>query len=53
MTQNKNENIYLDANNFQQANSNGFDHCDPETISHVRLLGWYNRLKQSKACKKW
>ena len=42
----------MDANNFQQANLNEFNHCNPETISHVTLIGWYNRLKQSKACKK-
>ena len=22
-----------------------FDYCDPETINHVRLMGWYNKYK--------
>ena len=25
------------------------DYCYPETINHVKLMGWYNRFKQSKA----
>ena len=29
-----------------------FDYCDPETISHVRHMGWYNKYKQHKASKK-
>ena len=37
-------NINLDDNNF--------DDCDTETINHVKLMGWYNRFKQGKACKK-
>ena len=28
-----------------------FDEDDPEIIIHVRLMAWYNRFKQSKACK--
>ena len=29
-----------------------FDYCDPETINHVRLMGWYNKFKQCKSLKK-
>ena len=29
-----------------------FDYCDPKTINHVRLIGWYDKYKQSKASKK-
>ena len=29
-----------------------FDENDPESINHVRLMGWCNRFKQRKACKK-
>ena len=28
------------------------DDCDPETISYVRLMDWYNRFIQRKASKK-
>ena len=38
------DNINLDDNNFGD--------CDPETINHVRLMAWYNRFKQHKACEK-
>ena len=38
------DNINLDDNNF--------DDCDLETINHVRLMAWYNRFKQHKACEK-
>ena len=37
------DNINLDDNNF--------DDCDLET-NHVRLMAWYNRFKQHKACEK-
>ena len=37
-------NINFDDDNFVA--------CDPETISHIRLMAWYNRFKQRKACKK-
>ena len=29
-----------------------FDHCDLETITPVRLIGWYNKFKQRKVLKK-
>ena len=29
-----------------------FDEDDPETIIHVRRMGWRNRFKQRKAFKK-
>ena len=29
-----------------------FDDGDPETINHFRLMAWYNKHKQHKACKK-
>ena len=35
--------------NFKDDN---FDNCDPKIISHVKLMAWYNRFKQPKACKK-
>ena len=31
---------------------NNFDNFDPETINHIILMGWYNRLNQDKARKK-
>ena len=37
-------NINLDDKNF--------DYCDPETINHVRLVGWCKKCKQNKALKK-
>ena len=30
---------------------NNFGYCDPETISHIRLMDWYNKFKKHKACK--
>ena len=31
---------------------NNFDNFDPETINHIIVMGWYNRLNQDKARKK-
>ena len=28
-----------------------FDKDDPETIIHIRLMGWHNIFKQCKSCK--
>ena len=38
------DNINLDDFNF--------DEDGPETIIHVRLMAWRNKLKQRKSCKK-
>ena len=43
--------VYIDLNNFSFDDDN-FDDGDPETIIHVRRMGWYNRHKQRKAYKK-
>ena len=37
-------NVNLDDNNFVN--------CSLETINHVRLMAWYNRYNQYKACQK-
>ena len=37
----------VDLNNINLDNVN-FDKDDPKTIIHVRLITWYNRLKQRK-----
>ena len=29
-----------------------FDDCDPKAVNHIRLMVWYIRFEQSKACKK-
>ena len=29
-----------------------FNYCDPETINHVKIVGWYNKYKQCKTAKK-
>lgn len=29
-----------------------FNYCDPETINHVKIVGWYNKYKQCKTSKK-
>ena len=39
----------ISLNNFNLDEDN-FDYCDhPETINHVRLVGWYNKFEQRKA----
>ena len=40
----------VDFNNINLDNVN-FDKDDPKTIIHVRLITWYNRLKQRKSFK--
>ena len=46
--------IGLNSINLNNVNldDDNFDDCDPETCNHVRLMVWYNRNKQHKACKK-
>ena len=29
-----------------------FDDYDPEIISHIRFMTWYDKFKEHKACKK-
>ena len=41
--------ITVDNNNLDDSN---FDYFDPETISYVRRMDWYNGFKQRKTCKK-
>ena len=41
--------VILDSINLE---GNNFDSFDPETINHIILMGWYNRLNQDKARKK-
>ena len=47
-------NIGLNSKNLHNVNldDDNFDDCDPKTINQVRLMAWYNRYKQHKACKK-
>ena len=39
-------------NSIKINNDNNFDDCNPKIINHVRLLAWYNRYSQYKACQK-
>ena len=41
-------NLDLNNNNFDDTN---FEEDDIETIIHVRLRAWPNRLKQHRVCK--
>ena len=41
----------IDLNNISLDDGN-FDEEDLETVIHVRLTAWHNRLKQHKAHKK-
>ena len=43
--------LSIDLNNINLDDVN-FDRDDLETIIHVRLMAWHNRLKQHKAFKK-
>ena len=43
--------VNIDLNNINR-DGNNFDEDDPETITHVGLMAWHNRLKQRKPCKK-
>ena len=43
--------VSVDLNNINIDHVN-FDEDNPETIIHVRLMAWYNKLKQRKAFKK-
>ena len=43
--------LSIDLNNINLDDVN-FDRDDLETIIHVRLMAWHNRLKQRKAFKK-
>ena len=40
--------VTLDSINLDD---NDFDNFDPETVTHIMLLGWYNRFNQGKARK--
>ena len=41
----------VDLNNINLDDINCYED-DPETVNHVRLIAWHNRLKQQKAFKK-
>ena len=47
---------YIDLSSISLDNSNldddSFDYWDPETINHVKLMGWCNRFKHCKGPKK-
>ena len=46
--------IGLDTINLSNSNldEDNFGNGNPETVNYIRLLAWYNRYKQHKACKK-
>ena len=48
------EDIGLNRINLNNAklDDENLDDCDSEIISHVKLMGWSNKYKQQKACKK-
>ena len=41
----------INVNNVVRYDDNYDDDCDPETINHIRLMAWYMRCQQHKACK--
>ena len=43
--------VYIDLKNFSLDGDN-FNDSDPETVIHVRRMGWCSRHKRRKACKK-
>ena len=47
---------YIGLRNLKLGNikisDNSFDHYDPETINHVRLMAGYNTYMQHKSCKR-
>ena len=43
--------LNIDLNNTNLDNTN-YDEDDPETIIHVKLLGWHIKLKKRIALKK-
>ena len=43
--------LNIDLNNTNLDNTT-YDEDDPETIIHVKLLGWHIKLKRRKALKK-
>ena len=44
---------YIGLRNLKlKTSDNSFDHYDPETINHVRLMAGYNTYMQHKSCKR-
>ena len=48
------EDIGLNSTTLDNSNLDDkhLDYCDPETITHIRRMGWYNKYKQTKVSKK-